>query len=46
MEVAKKNVLRALFFLKVPLKACPPQLFEASYAPALIGDRLSFQALS
>jgi hypothetical protein len=29
----RKKFLSALFFLKVPLRAWPPQLFEASYAP-------------
>jgi hypothetical protein len=29
----KKIFLSALFFRKVPLRAWPPQLFEASYAP-------------
>ena len=29
-----KKFLSALFFRKVPLRAWPPQLFEASYAPA------------
>jgi hypothetical protein len=32
---SKKIFLGALFFRKVPLRAWPPQLFEASYAPAL-----------
>jgi hypothetical protein len=31
-----KQFLDALFFRKVPLKACPPQLLEASYAPVLL----------
>ena len=32
-KISGKKFLDALFIRKVPLKACPPQLLEASYAP-------------
>jgi hypothetical protein len=32
-NISGKKILDALFFRKVPLKAWPPQLLEASYAP-------------
>jgi hypothetical protein len=35
-NISGKNFLDALFILKVPLETEAPQLFYASYAPALI----------